>query len=107
MPTIDGTIRLSPNGIEGPRLGEKSLEQPGEPLRPGGAASTTDTESSIYNNITLGQARIMTGNVGVESWQKVSRRTTIAHNKFGDDVRIMAGDVSPEAAKDFISNLWS
>jgi len=49
------------------------------------STATTDTdETSIYDNITLDQARIMTGNVGGENWQRVARRkTTIAHNKFG------------------------
>jgi hypothetical protein len=62
-----------------------------------------DTETtSIYDNITLAQARIMTGNIGVEGWQRASGRpTTIARNTFGGDVRIMTGDMSAAAAADF------
>jgi hypothetical protein len=70
--------------------------------------TTTDTdETSIYDNITLGQARIMTGNVGVENWQRVAgRKTTIAHNKFGNETVIITGDVGGEAAKSFYENFF-
>jgi hypothetical protein len=70
------------------------------------AATDTD-EASIYDNITLGQARIMTGNVGAENWQRVvGRRTTIAHNKFGNETVIITGDVGGEAAKSFYENFF-
>jgi len=70
--------------------------------------TATDTdETSIYDNITLGQARIMTGNVGMENWQRVSgRKTTIAHNRFEGDARIMTGDQGGEAAARFNENFW-
>jgi hypothetical protein len=61
----------------------------------------------IYNNITFGQARIMTGNVGVEYWRRIAgRKVTIANNKFGQDVRIMTGDQGGDAAKSFNDNFW-
>jgi hypothetical protein len=65
------------------------------------SVSSPDTDS-IYDNITLGQARIMTGNIGVENWQRASgRKITIVRNEFKGDVRIMTGDMSESAAADF------
>lgn len=70
--------------------------------------TTSITDTSIYNNITLGQARMMTGNVGVEEWQRMAgRKTTIAHNRFGNDIRIMTGDVGGQAAAGFNKNFWN
>jgi hypothetical protein len=70
--------------------------------------TTTHTdETSIHDNIMLSQARIMTGNVGMGHWQRVSgRKTTIAHNKFRGDTRIMTGDQGGEAAAHFNENFW-
>jgi hypothetical protein len=49
----------------------------------------------------------MTGNIGVEGWQKMAgRKTTIANNQFGHDVRIMTGDMGGEAAKGFNDSFW-
>ena len=49
----------------------------------------------------------MTGNVGVENWQRVAgRKTTIAHNKFGNETVIITGDVGGEAAKIFYENFF-
>jgi len=65
-------------------------------------------ETLIYDNITVGQARIMTGNVGVENWHKTAgRKTTIVKNRFGQDVRIMTGDQGGEAAKGFNESFWN
>jgi hypothetical protein len=83
-----------------------------EELGLGTRAATRDVtvgtdETSIYDNVTLGQARIMTGNVGVEDWRRVAgRKTTIAHNRFGKDVRIMTGDQGGQAAAGFNENFW-
>ncbi len=63
--------------------------------------------TSIYDNITLGKARIVTGNIGVKDWRSVAgRKTTIAHNRFGNDVRIMTGDQGGQAAASFNENFW-
>jgi hypothetical protein len=95
-------IRLDPSDVE-------SLELAGrQPPTTSGVAETDADETSIYDNITVGQARIMTGNVGVENWRKAARhKTTIARNKFGQDVRIMTGDQGGEAAKSFNDNFWN
>ena len=71
-------------------------------------APATDSDSvTIVDNLTLGQARIMTGNIGLESWQKrVTRKTTITRNEFRGDVRIMGGDVGGQAAADFNKSFW-
>lgn len=70
-----------------------------------GAAS--DVQTDIYANVTLDQARIMTGDVGVEEWQqRTSRRTAIYDNTFGTGARIMAGNVGGAAAKAFMENFW-
>jgi len=92
-------------------LDGSDAESLGLASRPGTATHntpTTDTdETSIYDNITLDQARIMTGNVGCENWQRAARRkTTIAHNKFGKETAIITGDVGGEAAKSFYENFF-
>jgi hypothetical protein len=75
--------------------------------KPGHAKSGIG-ETLIYDNITVGQARIMTGNVGVENWHKTAgRKTTITGNKFGQDVRIMTGDQGGDAAKGFNESFWN
>jgi hypothetical protein len=72
-------------------------------------APATDSDSTaIIDNITLGQARMMTGDIGMESWQKrVARKTTIARNKFGSNLQIMTGDMGGQAAADFNKSFWS
>ncbi|PCD20308.1 hypothetical protein AU210_016175 [Fusarium oxysporum f. sp. radicis-cucumerinum] len=70
-------------------------------------SSNEARETNIYGNVTLGQARIMTGNIGVEGWQKMAgRKTTIANNQFGHDVRIITGDMGGEAARGFNDSFW-
>ena len=72
------------------------------------AATAKSDETSIYGNTMSGQARIMTGNIGVENWQRVpGRKTTIANNQFGNDVRIMTGDQGGPAAERFNDNFWN
>ena len=64
--------------------------------------------TTIYDNITVGQARIMTGDVGVETWHRASKRKTIIRgNKFGGDSRIMTGDIGGEVARDFNKTFWN
>ncbi|VTT77010.1 unnamed protein product, partial [Fusarium fujikuroi] len=70
-------------------------------------SSSESRETNIYGNVTLGQARIMTGNIGVEGWHKMAgRKTTIANNQFGHDVRIITGDMGGEAARGFNESFW-
>lgn len=83
-------------------------------LLPDQSASTPSAvadadETFIYGNITEGQARIMTGDVGVEKWQRAAgRKTTITHNKFGKDAKIMTGNVGGAAAESFFnSGFWN
>ena len=98
----DGTIALDASDAESLRLVDQKS------ARTCGAASTDVDETLIYDNITVGQARIMTGNVGVENWARTAgRKTTIANNKFGQDVRIMTGDQGGDAAKSFNDNFWN
>lgn len=69
--------------------------------------SNETRETHIYGNVTLGQARLMTGNIGVEGWQKMAgHKTTIANNKFGNDVRITTGDIGGKAAENFNDSFW-
>jgi hypothetical protein len=58
-------------------------------------ATDADLDSTtIVDNITVGQARIMTGDIGVEAWQKkATRKVNIVRNKFGGDVRITTGNM--------------
>ncbi|KAJ9137580.1 hypothetical protein NKR23_g9032 [Pleurostoma richardsiae] len=97
----DGIILLDKSDAESLGLTEQQFVAATD------TASVDADETSIYDNITLGQARIMTGDVGVEGWLRTARRkTTIAHNRFGQDVRIMTGDQGGEAAKSFNANFW-
>lgn len=53
-----------------------------------GRAEPGSGEILIYDNSTVGQARIMTGNVGVENWRRTAgQKTAIAGNKVGQDER--------------------
>ncbi|KAF5231404.1 hypothetical protein FAUST_9267 [Fusarium austroamericanum] len=71
-------------------------------------SSNETVKTNIYGNVTLGQARIMTGNIGVEGWYKMAgRKTTIANNQFGHDVRIITGDMGGEAANGFNDSFWN
>jgi len=99
----DGTIRLTTEDMERLPLNDGPEGRRASPPPLGGVSAG---ESRIYDNITVGQARIMTGDVGAEHWHQLARRTTIAHNKFGQDVRIMTGNVGAEASKEFMSNFW-
>ncbi|KAH8747740.1 hypothetical protein F5883DRAFT_436983, partial [Diaporthe sp. PMI_573] len=100
--TTDGMVQLDASDVENLGLARQ------QPAATTGAASADADGTSIYDNITLGQARIMTGDVGVDNWHRAARRkTTIAHNRFGQDVRIMTGDQGGEAAKSFNESFWS
>ncbi|OAQ91532.1 hypothetical protein VFPFJ_03272 [Purpureocillium lilacinum] len=93
LSNADGPIPLDTSGTREPGLG----------------SSATDTgETSIYDNVTLGQARIMTGDIGMDNWQRVSKRkTTIARNRFEGDVRIVTGDIGGESAARFNETFWN
>ena len=70
------------------------------------AAANSDT-TTIVDNITIGQARIMTGDIGVETWRKkVTRKVTIKGNMFGSDIRITTGNMGGQAAANFNENFW-
>ena len=47
-------------------------------------AMTDTDETSSYDDIPQGQARIMAGNAGLEDWQWVA--TTTVHNRFRIDI---------------------
>ncbi|KAL6691686.1 hypothetical protein J3F84DRAFT_386169 [Trichoderma pleuroticola] len=97
--TADGMLPLETIEVVELRLGQQTTGRV--------AAADTD-ETSIYDDITMGQARIMMGNVGIDNWRKVAgRKTTIAHNKFGGGVRIMTGDQGGQAAAGFNENFWN
>lgn len=72
-------------------------------------AKAADLDSTtIVDNITLSQARIMTGDIDVERWRKrVTRKTTIAKNKSEGDVRIVTGDIGGQAATTFKEGFWN
>lgn len=97
-PIVDGMIPL-----------DASDEQH---LGPRAQATTQNTaagvdETLICDNVTLGQARIMAGNVGEENWRRtVARKTTIKGTRFEKDV-IMMGDLTGQAAASFNENFWN
>ena len=50
----------------------------------------------------------MTGDIGVETWRKrVTRKVTIARNRFGADLRITTGNIGGQAAVNFNENFWN
>lgn len=94
----DGIITLDSSDAEALGFGDPQITAHGASDR---------TETSIYANITENQARIMTGDIGIEEWQKVAaRKTTIAHNRFGKDARIMTGNQGQAGAAEFNANFW-
>ncbi|KAK3897922.1 hypothetical protein C8A05DRAFT_47622 [Staphylotrichum tortipilum] len=98
----EGSVPLDASDLETLHLVDQHHD-----IKPGRAEPGIG-ETLIYDNLTVGQARIMTGNVGVENWRKTAgRKTTIAKNKFGQDVRIMTGDQGGEAAKGFNESFWN
>ena len=98
----EGTVLLDTSDLETLRLVNQHHDIKSGRTEPG------ICETLIYDNLTVGQARIMTGNVGVENWRKTAgRKTTIAKNKFRQDVRIMTGDQGGEAAKGFNESFWN
>uniref|UniRef100_A0A8H7TTP1 Uncharacterized protein n=1 Tax=Bionectria ochroleuca TaxID=29856 RepID=A0A8H7TTP1_BIOOC len=98
--TVDGTIAVDTADV-------LAIGMPAPDDTPSMNSSNEARETNIYGNVTLGQARIMTGNIGLECWQKMAgRKTTIANNQFGNDVRIITGDMGGEAAKGFNDSFW-
>ncbi|KAG7429242.1 hypothetical protein Forpi1262_v009329 [Fusarium oxysporum f. sp. raphani] len=99
--TVDGTIAVDTADVLA--IGMSAPDD-----TPSMNSSNEARETNIYGNVTLGQARIMTGNIGVEGWQKMAgRKTTIANNQFGNDVRIITGDMGGETAKGFNGSFWN
>jgi hypothetical protein len=100
--TIDGTVLLDEVDIKTPRLNAV-------PNMVAENANVINLDSAtIINNITIGKARIMTGDIGGERRQaRIARKTTIAKNKFGGDVQIMTGNMNGQAAADFNENFWN
>lgn len=79
-----------------------------EAPNPTSMPSVSSDETSIIDNITLGQARVMTGDIGVQEWhRRAARKTTIKGNEFGSDVRIMTGDQGGDAAAKFNESFWT
>ncbi|KAI7758840.1 hypothetical protein LZL87_013823 [Fusarium oxysporum] len=98
--TVDGTIAVDTADVLA--IGMSAPDD-----TPSMDSSNEARETNIYGNVTLGQARIMTGNIGVEGWQNMAgRKTTIANNHFGHDVRIITGDMGGEAARGFNESFW-
>ncbi|KAI6777572.1 uncharacterized protein J7T54_002883, partial [Emericellopsis cladophorae] len=98
--TVDGTVPVRTSDV-------LTIGMSGRDDTPSMSSSSEVRETNIYGNVTLGQARIMTGNIGVEGWQRTAgRKTTIANNQFDRDVQIMTGDMGGEAAKGFNDSFW-
>ncbi|KAG8162431.1 hypothetical protein KVR01_008196 [Diaporthe batatas] len=104
-PDADGTVELLQEEVT--KLGLIDQPQPSDAPDSGRRGpSVPEQNSRIYGNITLDQARIMTGDVGAGNWQSISRVNEVANNRFGKDTRIMTGSVGPEAASAFMENFW-
>ncbi|KAM0292737.1 hypothetical protein ACHAPM_011747 [Fusarium culmorum] len=98
--TVDGTVPINTSDVLA-----MGMSAPDDTTNMN--SSNEARETNIYGNVTLGQARIMTGNIGVEGWHKMTgRKTTIANNQFGHDVRIITGDMGGEAARGFNESFW-
>lgn len=104
-PDTDGTMPLLQDEMTKLGLSDQPQASDARDSDPRGE-SVPVHKAGVYDNITLDQARIMTGDVGVGNWQAISRVTEVARNKFGKDTRIMTGNVGPEAASSFMENFW-
>lgn len=72
------------------------------------SAPSGTRDAQIYNNKTLGNPKFMTGDIGIEKWQRVAnRKTRISDNSFGHNARVLTGDIGGEAAKDFSASFWN
>ncbi|KAL6921407.1 hypothetical protein ACHAPO_004892 [Fusarium lateritium] len=88
----DGTVPIFPVDLE-------SLEAPRF------NTSAQAVQNSIYGN--KGVSYVMTGNVGVESSYRAAPRTNaITNNDFGQDGKVMTGDMGGSAAESFNQNFW-
>ncbi|KAG8676672.1 hypothetical protein FPOAC1_002679 [Fusarium poae] len=89
---LDGTVPVSLADLE-------SLEAPRF------NTSSQAVQNSIHGN--KGVAYVMTGNVGVESDYRAAPRTNaITNNDFGQDGKVMTGDMGGTAAESFNKNFW-
>lgn len=73
-----------------------------------GISNDCTRETLIMDNITRGQAHVMTGDVGVSNWDtRASRKATVKGNVFGGGLKLMTGDMGGKSAENFNENFWS
>lgn len=60
------TVPLDGDDAESPHLADQKRTETS------GAAATDIDETSNYNNITFGQLRVITGNIGVEKCRRIA-----------------------------------
>ncbi|KAK2667010.1 hypothetical protein RAB80_017431 [Fusarium oxysporum f. sp. vasinfectum] len=80
--TVDGTITVNTDDV-------LAIGMPAPDDTASMNSSNEARETNAYGKVTLGHARIMTGNIG-----------------FGHDVRIITGDMGGEAARGFNDSFW-
>ncbi|KAH7003955.1 hypothetical protein EDB82DRAFT_532345 [Fusarium venenatum] len=89
---LDGTVPVFTADLE-------SLEAPRF------KTSAQAVQNSIYGN--KGVSYVMTGNVGVKSNYRAAPRTNaITNDGFGQDGKVMTGDIGGAAAESFNQNFW-
>lgn len=66
------------------------------------------TNIMLNDNITLGRARVVTGNIGSSGWEQMGKKNiAINRNQFSGDLHMLAGDVQGQAATGFFhSKFW-
>ncbi|KAK7987475.1 hypothetical protein PG989_007790 [Apiospora arundinis] len=113
-PTEDGAIEVRSDEIA--RLGRNETDMPenhnSQPdSNPDSAQKATpDVYNEIYDNITIDQARVITGDIGVQEWQKkteTTRRNIIRNNNMKDKSFLLTGNVGGDAAKALVDGLFS
>ncbi|KAK8019186.1 hypothetical protein PG990_004324 [Apiospora arundinis] len=87
-----------------------TLQQPFAPDPDSTQKATPDVYNEIYNNITIDQARVITGDIGVQEWLKkieTTRRNIIRNNNMKGKSFILTGNVGGDAAKTFVEGLFN
>lgn len=61
------------------------------------ASGPPDLDITFSDNVTLDQARVIMGNVGVQNWEHTARmKVNISGNKFGNNLSLTVGNVDGE-----------
>lgn len=94
---VDGNIHLDQREVQKLRLADPANVKNVVP----------HTRIRMNDNVTLGKARIAAGDMGCSPWERsIPKSMDVSRNWFGNDLRMLAGDVGSGAAPGFNSMFW-